>query len=196
MTCFAEENTRAHARTHLCHLSEVEAPLTRGQRGKKNRKKKTETKTSYGTLFLLKGEAALFPFVREVLQDCTTEYHPRPKCCRNTHRYINIKISPIQTLYANLIPRFSCCTHRTACVPCVVRDVVVVLVYESVYVCECICVYMCVCRSVWTSSVQTTCTSIFKTSCLTNPTGWDSEGKVQGEGEQDGTNGEIYKNGR
>lgn len=31
------------------------------------------------------------------MQYCTTKYHPRPKCGRNIHRYINIKVSPIQT---------------------------------------------------------------------------------------------------
>lgn len=57
--------------------------------------KKTKTETSYVTLFWLKDNAALDPFVREVMQICTTGYHPRPKCGRNIH--INIKISPIQT---------------------------------------------------------------------------------------------------
>lgn len=101
-----------------CFLEEKHTPLT-FPRGSNSKKKDTE-KTSYGTLFSLKDEAALFPFVREVMQNCTTEYHLRPKCGRNIHRYINIKVSPIQTFLPNLIPLFffHFPTHMTACVPC------------------------------------------------------------------------------
>lgn len=57
------------------------------------------------------------------------------------------------------------------------------------------------------SSVKTTCTSACRTTCLSNPTGGEIlEGRLKGvrrgregsqlNGEQDGTNGEIYNNGR
>lgn len=57
------------------------------------------------------------------------------------------------------------------------------------------------------SSVKTTCTSVCRTTCLSNPTGvrflrggkgeeGGREGGTQLKGEQDGTNGEIYNNGR
>lgn len=103
MTCFLEE------KTHTPNISQ-----------RLKLKKKDTEKTSYGTLFSLKDEAALFPFVREVMQNCTTEYHPRPKCGRNIHRYINIKVSPIQTFLPILIPLFffHFPTHMTTCVPC------------------------------------------------------------------------------
>lgn len=77
------------------HTPNIPQTLKLNWRGKK--KKTKRNKTSYVTLFSLKDEAALFPFVRGVMQYCTTKYHPRPKCGRNIHRYINIKISPIQT---------------------------------------------------------------------------------------------------
>lgn len=100
--------------------------------------RKTKRKqTSYVTLFSLKDKAALFPFVRGVMQYCTTKYHPRPKCGRNIHRYINIKVSPIHTFFRQLIPIFFFffCIHTTACDPCVWKDVRFVLVYASVCVC-------------------------------------------------------------
>lgn len=90
MTCFVEEKK---INTHTQHFSEAET------------EKKTQ-RNKYLTLFLLKDEAALIPFVREVMQNCTTKYHPRPKCGTNIHRYINIKVSPIQHLANFFSPHF------------------------------------------------------------------------------------------
>lgn len=143
--------------------------------------RKTKRKqTSYVTLFSLKDKAALFPFVRGVMQYCTTKYHPRPKCGRNIHRYINIKVSPIQTflpIYSHIfflsfffVVCF--CTHTTACDPCVCKDVRFVLVYASV----CVCVW----SSVWKSSVTTTCTFVAKPHACQIQLGWDSWGERLG----------------
>lgn len=71
---------------------------------RQEKKDKKRKQTSYVTLFSLKDKAALFPFVRGVMQYCTTKYHPRPKCGRNIHRYINIKVSPIHTYFCQLFP--------------------------------------------------------------------------------------------
>lgn len=140
--------------------------------------RKTKRKqTSYVTLFSLKDKAALFPFVRGVMQYCTTKYHPRPKCGRNIHRYINIKVSPIHTFFRQLIPIFFFCIHTTACDPCVWKDVRFVLVYASVCVC---CVRG---AFVWMSSVTATCTFVAKNHMLVKSNcGWDSRGKTVGGG--------------
>lgn len=141
-----------------------------------------KTETSYFTLFWLKDNAALVPFVREVMQICTTAYHPRPKCGRNIH--INIKLSQ-SNISANLIP---VCfvfqlmyAHMTACVW---RDVIFVLV-------KCECVW----GSVWISSVKTTCTSVSRNTCLSNPTGGFKRNGRKLNGEQDRMR-EVYNNGR
>lgn len=136
MTCFLEEKT---------HTPNISQRLKLNWHEAKNKKKQRHrNKTSHITLFLLKDEAALFPFAREAMQYCTTEYHPRPKCGRNIHRYINIKICPIQTFLPISIPRFfsrffaPTRPHVFHVVCC--KDVIFVLVYASVCgaLCECL----------------------------------------------------------
>lgn len=160
--------------------------------------RKTKRKqTSYVTLFSLKDKAALFPFVRGVMQYCTTNYHPRPKCGRNIHRYINIKVSPIQTflpIYSHIffsLSFFCFCTHTTACDPCVCKDVRFVLVYASV----CVCLELCV-KVFCHNHMHLRC----KTTCLSNPTGMrlfrERLGCGLGGGAVKEQDGEIYSNGR
>lgn len=134
------------------HLLDAETKETYKQKYRKKEK-------SYLTLFLLKDKAALFPFVRRVVQFCTTTFHPRPKCGTNIHKYINIKISPIKQ-FLPIKSNVFLCTCSTAYVPCLWKDVLVSLC-------------LCVCGSVWMSSVTST--------RLSNPTGAQNlEEKVRG----------------
>lgn len=140
--------------------------------------RKTKRKqTSYVTLFSLKDKAALFPFVRGVMQYCTTKYHPRPKCGRNIHRYINIKVSPIHTFFRQLIPIFFFLhSHNCMWSMCLKRCQV------CACICECVCVVfvelLCECLL-----SQPHAPSLQKTTCLSNPTADETlEEKRSGEG--------------
>lgn len=106
------------------HLPDAETKETYKQKYRKKEK-------SYLTLFLLKDKAALFPFVRRVVQFCTTTFHPRPKCGTNIHKYINIKISPIKQFLPIKSKRFP--LHMLDCICSV-----------SLKGCSCVVVLVCV----------------------------------------------------
>lgn len=180
MTCCLKEKTHNPNIPRDWNLTWQTKKKVRGK------KKRPKNKTSYVTLFLLKDKAAVFPFVRDVMQDCTTQYHPRPKCGRSIHRYINIKISPIQTYLPIESHIFILHSHDRMCF--------VKMSYLCLYMW--VCVELCV-NVFCQNHVHLHC----RTTCLSNPTGWHYWGKIRGGGaqqnrEQDGTEKFTITDGR